>query len=65
MEVKDRFPLSNNEAVKIEVLDKSGAVKDDEKGFLTWNIKLSPSETKKLRVSYKVRYPKDYTVSGL
>ena len=65
MEIKDRFPLSNNEAVKIEVLDKSGATKDDEKGFLTWNIKLSPSETKKLRVSYKVRYPKDYTVSGL
>ena len=65
IEIKDRFPLSNNEAVKIEVLDKSGAAKDDEKGFLTWNIKLSPSETKKLRVSYKVRYPKDYTVSGL
>ena len=65
MEIKDRFPLSNNEAVKIEVLDKSGAAKDDEKGFLTWNIKLSPSETKKLRVSYKVRYPKDYTISGL
>ena len=65
MEIKDRFPLSNNEAVKIEVLDKSGAAKDDEKGFLTWNIKLSPSETKKLRVSYKVRYPKDYIVSGL
>jgi hypothetical protein len=65
IEIKDRFPLSNNEAVKIEVLDKSGAVKDDEKGFLTWNIKLSPSETKKLRVSYKVRYPKDYTINGL
>ena len=65
IEVKDRFPLSNNEAVKIELLDKSGAAKDDEKGFLTWNIKLSPSETKKLRVSYKVRYPKDYIVSGL
>ena len=65
IEVKDRFPLSNNEAVKIEVLDKSGATKDDEKGFLTWNIKLSPSETKKLRVSYKVRYPKDYTINGL
>ncbi len=65
IEVKDRFPLSNNEAVKIEMLDKSGAAKDDEKGFLTWNIKLSPSETKKLRVSYKVRYPKDYIVSGL
>ena len=65
IEVKDRFPLSNNEAVKIELLDKSGAAKDDEKGFLTWNIKLSPSETKKLRVSYKVRYPKDYTISGL
>ena len=65
IEIKDRFPLSNNEAVKIEVLDKSGAAKDDEKGFLTWNIKLSPSETKKLRVSYKVRYPKDYTINGL
>ena len=65
IEVKDRFPLSNNDAVKIELLEKSGAKKDDEKGFLLWTTKLSPSETKKYRVSYKVRYPKDYIISNL
>lgn len=65
IEVKDRIPLSNNDAVKVELLEKSGAKKDDEKGFLLWTTKLSPSETKKYRVGYKVRYPKDYIISNL
>lgn len=64
IEIKDRFPISNNEAVKVEVLEKSGAKVDDEKGFLTWNEKISASETKKIRVSYKVKYPKDYYISN-
>lgn len=62
IEVKDRIPLSNNEQVKIEILDQSGAKRDEEKGILSWNLKISSGETKKLRVSYKVRYPKDFVI---
>jgi uncharacterized protein (TIGR02231 family) len=65
IEIKDQFPLSKDEAVKIELLQVDKAEIDKEKGFLTWNLKISSNETKKLRVSYKVRYPKDYSISNL
>ncbi|MEY8761346.1 DUF4139 domain-containing protein [Chryseobacterium tongliaoense] len=65
IEIKDQFPLSKDEAVKIELLQSDRAEVDKEKGFLLWNVKISPSETKKFRVSYKVRYPKDYSISNL
>lgn len=64
IEIKDGIPLSNNEAIKIEILETSGAKKEEETGFLTWNLKIAPSETKKLRVSYKVRFPKDFVISN-
>lgn len=62
--VKDRIPLSTNENIKVEILDDSKAERDLEKGILTWKLNLAASETKKIRVSYKVRYPKD-VVLGL
>lgn len=62
IEVKDRYPLSSDESIKIELLEHSNSQKDNEKGILTWKLKLSPSETKKLRVSYKVRHPKDINI---
>ncbi|MFV0346744.1 MAG: DUF4139 domain-containing protein [Bacteroidales bacterium] len=65
IEIKDRIPLSNDEKIEVELLDASGAKKDSEKGFLTWTTKMSPAETKTYRVSYKVKYPKDYTISNL
>ncbi|MBK1895437.1 DUF4139 domain-containing protein [Chryseobacterium paridis] len=65
LELKDQFPLSKDESVKIELLQSDQAEIDKEKGYLTWNLKISPSETKKFRVSYKVRFPKDYSINNL
>lgn len=65
IEIKDQFPLSKDESVKIELLQSDKAEIDHEKGYLSWNTHVSPSETKKFRVSYKVRYPKDYSISNL
>lgn len=65
IEIKDQFPLSKDESVKVELLQADKAEVDKEKGFLTWNLKLSSNETKKIRVGYKVRYPKDYSISNL
>lgn len=64
IEIKDQIPLSNNEAIKIETLETSGARKNEETGILIWNNKVAPSETKKFRVSYKVKYPKDMVISN-
>jgi uncharacterized protein (TIGR02231 family) len=65
IEIRDQIPLSKDEAVKIELLQSDNAELDKEKGFLLWNVKISSSETKKFRVSYKVRYPKDFSISNL
>lgn len=65
IEVKDGIPLSTNEAIKVELLESSGAKKNEETGILIWKTKVAPSETKKFRVSYKVRYPKDLIISNL
>ncbi|WP_347217064.1 DUF4139 domain-containing protein [Chryseobacterium sp.] len=65
LDIKDQIPLSKDESVKIELLQSDNAELDKEKGFLTWNVKISPSETKKIRVSYKVRFPKDFSISNL
>ncbi|ASK31873.1 hypothetical protein CEY12_17945 [Chryseobacterium sp. T16E-39] len=65
MELKDLIPLSKDDSVKVELLQSDNAEIDKEKGYMTWKVKISPSETKKFRVSYKVRYPKDYSISNL
>ena len=65
VEIKDQIPLSKDNDVKVELLQSDNAEFDKEKAYLTWNVKISPSETKKIRVSYKVRYPKDYSISNL
>jgi uncharacterized protein (TIGR02231 family) len=65
IEIRDQIPLSKDEAVKIELLQSENAELDKEKVYLIWNVKISSSETKKFRVSYKVRYPKDFSISNL
>ena len=36
-----------------------------ETGILTWELKLAQNETKKIRISYKVKYPKDKIIDNL
>lgn len=65
MILKDQYPLSTDKEVTVELLDKSKAEVNEETGVLTWDIKLKPNETQKLRVSYKVKYPKDKIIGNL
>lgn len=63
--VKDQYPLSTDKEVGIELLESSRAKINKETGILTWVIDLKPNETKKIRISYRVKYPKDKTLSNL
>lgn len=65
MLLKDQFPLSTDKDITIEYLDKDGAKHNEETGVLTWEIKLKPNETKKYRISYKVKHPKDKVIGNL
>jgi len=63
MLLKDQYPLSTNKDIEIELLESSGAANNTELGVLSWKLQLPPGESKKLRVSYSVKYPKDKYVN--
>ncbi len=63
--LKDQYPLSTDKEVEIELLESNGAKENKETGILTWDLKINPNETKKIRISYKVRYPKDKIIDNL
>jgi hypothetical protein len=65
MLLKDQYPLSTDKEITVELLEKDGAKENEETGVLTWEIKLKPNETKKYRISYKVKYPKDKLIGNL
>ena len=63
--LKDQYPLSTDKEIEIELLESSNAKENKETGILTWELKLAPNETKKIRLSYKVKYPKDKIIDNL
>lgn len=63
--VEDQFPLSTNKDIEIELEETSAATIDNQSGLLTWKLKIPPNETKKLKISYTVKYPKDQQLGPL
>ena len=59
MLLKDQFPLSTNKDIEVELIDGGGADVNQELGILNWKLELKPAETRTLRFTYTVRYPKD------
>ncbi|MEC4003333.1 DUF4139 domain-containing protein [Flavobacterium sp. SUN052] len=65
MLLKDQYPLSTDKEITIELLDDGKAQVNTETGIMTWKLKLAANETKKIRISYKVKYPKDKVIDNL
>ena len=63
--LKDQYPLSSDKEIEIELLQNDGAKVNAETGILTWDLDLKPNETKKIRISYRVKYPKDKVIDNL
>ncbi|KDN54581.1 DUF4139 domain-containing protein [Flavobacterium seoulense] len=65
IELKDQYPLSTDKEITVELTDSGKAKVNQETGMLNWNLKLAANETKKIRISYKVKYPKDKNIDNL
>jgi hypothetical protein len=63
LNILDNIPVPKNKDVEIEKDDISGAIYDPTNGKLTWNIALKAGETRKLRVTYTIKYPKNQNVT--
>ncbi len=63
--LKDQYPLSNVKEMEVELIDDGSAMVNTELGILTWKLTLKPGESKKVRFSYTVKYPKDKKIQNL
>lgn len=62
VQLKDQYPLSTDKSMEITLEESSGASVDATTGLMTWHVNLKPGESKKIRFSYSIKYPKDKTV---
>ncbi len=63
IKLEDQIPVSSNEKVKVKLVEKGGADYNATTGMMKWELKLKPSETKKIIFTYNVEYPKGSIVS--
>ena len=63
--LKDQYPLSTDKEIEIELKQSDNAKVNTETGILTWDLNLKPNETKKIRISYTVKYPKNKIIDNL
>lgn len=62
LEIKDQVPVSQNADIKITNVDKGEGNLNSNTGIIKWNIQLAPKETKELKFSYTVKYPKEFNL---
>jgi len=60
--INDQIPVSTNKDIIVEKIDISNAKYDEPSGMLTWKNEIKPAETKKMKLVYSVKYPKDKTI---
>lgn len=57
--LKDQFPLTTNKEIEVELIDDGGAEVNTDIGVLNWKLNLAAGETRKIKFTYSVKYPKD------
>ena len=63
MLLKDQYPISSSKEIEEELLESSGAEVNTDTGVLTWKLQLAPGESRKYRISYSLKYPRDKIVN--
>ncbi len=63
--IEDQVPLSSNKEIEIEIEDISGANHNKDSGKLVWDLEIAGGATKKLKLVYSVKYPKEKKISNL
>ena len=57
--IEDQVPISPGKEIEVELDESSSAEYNAESGKLLWTMPLRSGETKKVRLIYSVKYPKD------
>ena len=63
--LKDQYPISAVKEIEVQLEKDNTAAVNEELGILTWKLALQPGESKKVRFSYTVKYPKEKRIYNL
>jgi len=61
--IEDQLPISSDKDIEVEMLEITSASLDKDYGRLSWKFSMKPAETKELKLSYSVKYPKDRQIN--
>lgn len=62
VDLLDQIPVSRQKEIEVELEDKGGAKYSADFGKLEWQIQVPAGQTKKIRFTYSVKYPKGKAV---
>ena len=62
IEVLDQYPISKTDDIEVTLDETGGALIVEEYGKMTWNLKLQPGESRKLKFVYTIKYPEDLNI---
>ncbi|HLC82222.1 MAG TPA: DUF4139 domain-containing protein [Bacteroidia bacterium] len=63
LELNDQLPVSKNTDIVVESIELSKAQLDPATGKLKWSMTLAPDESKKVVLTYSVKYPRSQSVN--
>ena len=63
LDIEDQIPVSANDDIEVELLDKADADYTEKTGKLNWNMTLKPGEVRKIKFSYSVEHDKNKRIS--
>lgn len=63
--LQDQIPVSQTKDIVVTLAEASGGELDELSGIVNWKFNLKPKETKKVTISYTVKFPKDKALAGL
>jgi len=62
IDLHDQIPISQDSDISVTVEEVSGANEEEHTGILSWQMKLAPNETKKVKIAFTIKYPKSKTI---
>ncbi len=58
----DQIPISSNSGITVEANELTGGQLNSGTGLIKWELEIKPQETRRVVLTYSVKYPKERTV---
>ncbi len=60
--IDDFIPISQNEDIKVKIIDIDGSKYDEFNGIAKWELVIKPGESAELKTIYSIRYPNNKNI---